>query len=604
MFQLKAEYLPGNPERLGVCRTENGFNFAIVSEAENIELCLFTEQGQEPALVIFLDAQYKFGSIFAVELRMNGLASLFYCYRIQGKTVVDPYAKSLKGAAEFGVKREGTDFVSPVFQEIFDWDGDHQLYIPLEDSVIYKLHIRGFTRHSSAKVEKRGTYDGIVEKIPYMKDLGITAVELMPVHEFEEVQKWTVEDNMSLYHPRFNGKTNYWGYTAGLYFAPKSAYCYDREEDVSAAFKRMVKELHKNHIEVILEMYFPVDTDINTIQNCVRFWVLEYHIDGIHLLCRDDVLRCICEDPLLSSIKLFATYWGNPDNRFKSRHLANYNNGFMNVSRKFLKGDENMLGAFVEAVKCNQEQAANVNYITNNNGFTLMDLVSYDRKHNEMNGESNRDGEDFNNSWNCGVEGHTRKKKILALRIKQIKNALVMVMLSQGVPLLMAGDEFGNTQEGNNNPYCQDNDISYINWKNTAYSKEILAFTKDLIAFRKKHGIFHNNHPLRDMDYKACGYPDISYHGENVWMADFENYVRNIGILYCGEYAADDFIFVAYNMHWEKHVMALPRLPDNYAWKCVFDTAGVKREQENYENTWTIMTEERSIVVLVGQKNA
>lgn len=600
MFQQDIEYRPGNPERLGVTKTEYGFNFAIVSEAEKVELCLYDSNSHDEVRRIVLDGSYCHGSIFAVEISGN-VESLCYNYRIDGVIVMDPYAASLIGAHEFGVKR---DFYGiPVKKGDFDWEDDRKLHTPYEDTIIYKLHVRGFTRHSSARTSRKGTFLGILEKLDYLKSLGITAVELMPVHEFEEVRKWTADNKNSMYHPQFNGKVNFWGYTKGLYFAPKSAYATTAEADVTVEFKQMVRELHKNGIEVIIEMFFDQETDVNLIHDCVRYWALEYHVDGMHMICAAEALKAISEDPLLTRVKMFCPYWTDAG-RFQTRHLAHYNDGFKNTARKFLKGDENMLSSFVEAVKCNDARVANVNYVACNDGFTLMDLVSYDRKHNEINGENNRDGEDFNNSWNCGVEGVTRKKKVLMLRIRQIKNALLMVMLSQGVPLIMAGDEFGNTQEGNNNPYCQDNEIAYVNWKNTAYSREILEFAKELIAFRKKHGVFRQAQPLRDMDYHACGYPDISYHGTNAWLADFENYVRNVGILYCGEYAQDDFIYVAYNMHWEKHSMALPKLPDGYVWKCVCDTYGQTRKNEIYKEVREITAGERSIMVLVGEKNA
>lgn len=600
MTQHDIEYRPGNPEKLGVMKTDYGFNFAIVSEAENVELHFYDRSSHRQVKVIVLDESCCFGCIYAVEVSQN-VESLCYNYYINGNITMDPYAKSLIGAYEFGVKRDF--YAIPVKKGEFDWEKDRQLHTPYEETVIYKLHVRGFTKHSSSRVSKKGTFLGILEKLDYLKSLGITAVELMPVHEFEEVQKWTVDTQNSMYFPQFNGKTNYWGYTKGLYFAPKSAYATSADADVTVEFKQFVRELHKNGIEVFVEMFFDRDTDINLIHDCVRYWALEYHIDGMHMICAAEALQAISEDPLLTRVKIFSPYWTD-NGRFKQRHLAHYNDGFMNTARKFLKGDEDMLSAFVESVKCNDSRIANVNYIAYNNGFTLMDLVSYDRKHNEMNGENNRDGENFNHSWNCGVEGVTRKKKILELRIRQIKNALLMVLLSQGVPLIMAGDEFGNTQDGNNNPYCQDNDISYINWKNTAYSREILEFARTMIAFRKRHGVFRRREPLRDMDYHACGYPDISYHGTNAWIADFENYVRNVGILYCGQYADDDFIYVIYNMHWEKHMMALPGLPEHYNWRCVCDTFGLNSKIGLAKEQRDILAHERSIIILVGEKDA
>lgn len=594
------EYRPGNPEKLGVTNIEEGYNFAIVSEAEKIELCLYKEGYCEPAQVYELDESCRYGSIYAVWLPKSVVMGCSYNYKINGNYILDPYAKSILNANDFGIKRENVIYSTPVVSENFDWEGDRQLHIPFSEIIMYKLHVRGFTKHSSSKVTHKGTFAGVLEKLDYIKSLGVNAIELMPVHEFEEVQKWSVNDKNSMYNPKFDGRTNYWGYTDGLYFAPKSAYCTMKDKSPCVEFKELVKTMHQNGIEVVLEMFFSVETDINLIRDCVRYWALEYHIDGMHLICSEDALKSICDDPLLSKLKIFTPYWENKTLRFGYRHLANYNNGFMDAARKFLKGDENSLGAFIDAVKCNSDKVANVNYVANNNGFTLMDLVSYDRKHNEVNGENNRDGEDFNNSWNCGAEGVTRKKKILDLRIKQIKNALIMLMLSQGVPLIMAGDEFCNTQEGNNNPYCQDNEISYINWKNTAYSRDILEFTKYLIAFRKQHGVFKNDKPLRDMDYLACGYPDISYHGENAWMANFENYYRNIGVMYYGDYGNDDSIYIAYNMHWEEHTMALPTLKEGYEW--FIDSYTSKNGKDCSIENRKIRVSERMIVVLIARK--
>ena len=376
----------------------------------------------------------------------------------------------------------------------------------------------------------------------------------------------------------------------------------------------MVKAFHKAGIEVIVEMFFPYDAGINMIRDCVRYWVVEYHVDGIHLNCSDAVLEAVANDPLLSRVKMFTTYWNGAAGKRSYKNLANYNHGFMDCARKLLKGDENQLNEFVSRVKMNDNNTAVINYIANNNGFTLMDLVSYDRKHNEVNGENNRDGEDFNNSWNCGVEGKCRKKKVVELRRQQIKNALMMVLLSQGTPLIYAGDEFGNSQSGNNNPYCQDNEISWLNWKNLDSNKEIFEFVKELIAFRKEHRILHMAEPLRDMDYKSCGYPDISYHSDNAWFASFENYNRHFGIMYCGKYAVDaegkedDFIYVAYNLHWEKHKLALPTLPDGYRWDVVMSSVengeNLKKEAKKAilsADERAVEVAERSIVVLVGK---
>lgn len=597
----------GNPMILGVNKTEDGYNFAVVSQQEKIVLNLYKKGGETPIYAIELNDSYKFGDIFAVKVSGADFSNLEYNYSVGEATKLDPYAKQVCDVQEFGqVTREG-GYRSKVSRDAFDWENDHPLNTAYSDTILYKLHVRGFTKHASSKVKNKGTYAGVIEKIPYLKELGITAVELMPVFEFEEVQKWTENDKNSLYNPQFNGKVNYWGYGKGMYFAPKASYAAQNSKngDYTVEFKEMVKALHQAGIEVIVEMFFPYDAGINMIRDCVRYWVVEYHIDGVHLNCSDAVLEAVANDPLLSRVKMFTTYWNGAAGKRSYKNLANYNQGFMDSARKLLKGDENQLNEFVSRVKMNDNNTAVINYIANNNGFTLMDMVSYDRKHNEVNGENNRDGEDFNNSWNCGVEGKCRKKKVVELRRQQIKNALMMVLLSQGTPLIYAGDEFGNSQSGNNNPYCQDNEISWLNWKNLDSNKEIFEFVKELIAFRKTHRILHMAEPLRDMDYKSCGYPDVSYHSDNAWFASFENYNRHFGMMYCGKYAIDaegredDFIYVAYNLHWEKHKLALPTLPDGYEWDVVMSSA--QNSAVLAEDNRAVEVSERSIVVLVSK---
>lgn len=601
----------GNPMMLGANKTDAGYNFAVVSNEDKIELNLYEKGGALPSHVIELDEQYKYGDIFAVRVSGTEFDNLEYNYKIGEQFVLDPYAKHVCDVYEFGQSVRENGYRSKVMLKDYDWEGDRPLKTPYDETIIYKLHVRGFTKHISSKVKHKGTYAGITEKIPYLTGLGITAVELMPVFECEEVQKWTPNDKNSMYNRQFNGRVNYWGYAKGMYFAPKAAYASNSRdnEDYTTEFKDMVKALHRAGIEVIVEMYFPNDAGINMICDCVRFWIVEYHIDGIHLNCSDAALQSVANDPLLSRVKMFTTHWNMGNNRRSYKNLADYNQGFMNCARKLLKGDENQLNEFVSRVKCNtvNTAAAVVNYITNNNGFTLMDLVSYDRKHNEDNGENNRDGEDFNNSWNCGMEGKCRKRKITDLRKRQIKNAMMMLLLGQGTPLIMAGDEFGNSQSGNNNPYCQDNEISWLNWRSSDGSRDLVEFFKSLVTFRKSHKILHTEEPLRDMDYLACGYPDVSYHSDNAWFAAFETYNRHFGIMYCGKYAKkpdgseDNFIYIAYNLHWEKHTLALPSLPEGMRWHVAFDSADREHDENVINEKRHVTADERSIVVLVGR---
>ena len=324
----------------------------------------------------------------------------------------------------------------------------------------------------------------------------------------------------------------------------------------------------------------------------LRFWAAEYHVDGIHIVGYAP-LETIVKDPYLADLKLWAKNWdevrlekgtdrssrSKEEKKGPGRRLSAYETGFMLDMRSFLKGDEGMLNQVALHVKDNPDTVASINYMANTNGFTLLDMVSYDHKHNEDNGEENHDGTDYNQSWNCGAEGPVRKKKILALRKRQLKNALTMLFLSQGTPLIMAGDEFGRTQKGNNNAYCQDNEISWLNWNLSDAHKGLYEFTKELISFRKKHSLFHRSTEPTLMDHKSVGLPDVSFHGEKAWCPDFERYSRQLGVFYSASYgenadgSEEPYFYTAYNMHWEPHTFALPNLPSGYSWHQVLDTA-------------------------------
>ena len=416
-----------------------------------------------------------------------------------------------------------------------------------------------------------------------MKELGITTVEMMPPAEFDEI----MEDAP--------GKVNYWGYCCGHSFAPKAAYAGaapGQKKDPVKEFKTLVKALHKEGLELVVELYFDGTQSPSYVVDVLRFWAAQYHVDGIHLVGYAP-LETIVKDPYLSDLKLWAKNWdevrtatetdgGNRTKEEKKetgRRLSAYETGFMLDMRSFLKGDEGMLNQVALHVKDNPDAVASINYMANTNGFTLMDMVSYDHKHNEDNGEENHDGTDYNQSWNCGAEGPVRKKKIIGLRKRQLKNALAMLFLSQGTPLLMAGDEFGRTQKGNNNAYCQDNEISWLNWNLLDSHKGLYEFTKNLIAFRKKHSLFHRSTEPTLMDHKSVGLPDVSFHGEKAWCPDFERYSRQLGVFYSASYgentdgSEEPYFYTAYNMHWEPHAFALPNLPSGYIWHQVLDTA-------------------------------
>ena len=404
---------------------------------------------------------------------------------------------------------------------------------------------------------------------------------------------------------------NYWGYTDGYAFAPKASFAWTNTPGGEVEeFKYLVRELHKNGIEISMEFFFPQGTNPKLILDCLHYWVMEYHIDGIHANCEEAVMRMVETDNLLCTTKIFTYSFSNNTDFYgrksEIRNIANFNDDFMVCARRFIKGDEDMLNTMAYKIKANPPGVAVVNYVANHNTFTLYDTVSYDRKYNEANGENNRDGAVYNYSWNCGAEGDTRKRKIMDLRKRQIKNALCLVFLSQGVPMLYAGDEMCNSQKGNNNPYCLDNEISWTNWNTNAMAKEILEFTKNIIAFRKKHKVLHLSQETRQMDYKSYGLPDMSYHGSKAWYADFSHFNRHFSVMYCGKYATIDGkedeadLFIAYNMFWEMIKFGIPSARNKRQWKVVFATdSGFKEPSDGIERM--LQVPPRSIVVLMAK---
>lgn len=569
----------GDVTRLGSRRDGKGYNFAVASIEDNLKLHIY-DGAFRLKKSIELDKSYKTGSVFACRVSDVSLEKAYYVYEARGEIFVDPYAKTVTDCAQFGVEQDGARYLSRVVLDSYDWEGDEPLNIPYEDCIFYKMHVRGFTKSKTSGVKAKGTFAGIIEKIPYLKELGITTVELMPAYEFDEIgrfpQLMDEEQGNGIYASMpIKKPVNYWGYVSGLHFAPKASFTKmaSSKSDYTIEFKNLVKELHKNGIEVVMEMFFDRETP-DLVLDCIRYWVTEYHIDGVHLYGSTVSLEMAAADPILSGTKIITVYWDG--NKGTAKHMANYNDGFLRTARCFLKGDENQLADFVKISRENPAQSANINYVTSHNGFTLADMVSFERKHNEANGENNRDGENFNYSWNCGEEGKSNKKKVLSLRRRQVKNVLMMLMFSAGTPLIMAGDEFENSQSGNNNPYCVDSEVSWVNWKKTESARMLFNFVKELIAYRKSNKILHVKDRLLASDSVSCGYPDISYHGSSAWFNACENYDRHVGIMYCskydGETGADDtfkLIYVAYNMHWEKHQLALPKLQAESTWRVV-----------------------------------
>jgi glycogen operon protein len=581
----------GDHFTLGATRAGKAVNFAVsVPGADRCTLVLSFGGGEYETV---LDDAYRFGSVFAV--RVFDLPKEFtYRYKALGREFTDPYARSLKGRTAFGEPVEKT--FGAILNDTFDWKGEKRPVHAIEELVIYKLHVRGFTMDESSGVRHKGTYLGVTEKFPYLKKLGINAIMLMPCVEFDEcmndeamtVPVYTKElmDKGSFHReekPAKPARVNYWGYGAKAdYFAVKAAYASD-PGNAEKEFKNLVKNMHKAGIEVFMELSFTGNVNALFVTDVLRYWVTEYHIDGFRFIGMPVPDICISSDPYLADTKLFAEYWDEEraygDGAIpRTKHLAVIDESFEYTARRFLKGDEGMANGFAECHRRNNKRSAAVNMIADSNGFTLCDLYSYDVKHNETNGENNRDGHEINYSWNCGREGATTSRKILQTRLVMIKNALMALFTAQGIPMILAGDEFLNSQQGNNNAYCRDDSCGWVNWNNRGTAKELMLFTKSLIGLRNAHKVFRNPEQLRLMDYVSYGCPDLSYHGLRAWGPDFSYHSRNLGMLFNGSYAParngepDDDFYVIFNMDFFEHDFDLPLVNKSGKWEIVISS--------------------------------
>ena len=629
----------GNGLPLGVSIAEKKYiQFSIALPKENkCTLCLYQQEMEQPFAEIELDSKYKIGGIFSIQLYIGEewRKSVCYSYKIfdrrgnKEKEILDPYAKKIVGREKWGenIELSSEERKKKTKAALSFGEGKNvpivENKLPFEEMILYQLHVRGFTKDHSSKVKNKGTFLGMTEKISYLKDLGINALLLMPCYEFDEVMEkdrvLVPEElaylNLSEQNKKEHRKINYWGYVKEAnYFAPKASYA-KKPDQAEQEMKAMIQKFHENHIEIFMEMWFVNGTNQTMIVDCLRYWVLEYGIDGFKI--NNDVVHTnmVATDPILANTKFLTNGWDQRylygEEQCEKRVLGEFNDGFMVDARRYLKGDEGQVAAFLNRFKKNPNPIGVVNYISNANTFTLMDMVSYDIKHNEENGEDGRDGTEYNYSWNCGYEGPTRKKQVVQLRMKQLRNAILMLLLSMGTPMILAGDEFGNSQNGNNNAYCQDNPIGWVNWKKNTMNKYIFDFYKYVIHLRKNHPIFRRSEEFRCIDYVACGYPDISFHGTKAWFPDTSNYSRVLGMMLCGKYApinkrkSDDFFYLAFNMHWEPHSYDLPKLPKEMHWKVLIDTAeNILPAADNAElkNQRVYEVKPRSIVVFIGKK--
>lgn len=613
----------GNYANIGVTIQQEWTIFTF--EAEKEESCFVVLKNTKTHTVkkIAVPQEYCLGSLRSIAISGLHLEDLVYGFEVDGKLMMDPCAHAICGRQIWNDpdrKKNNYEVYGAFDAQEFDWGKDDAPEIPKEDMIMYKLHVRGFTMDSGTK-SVPGTFRALTNRISYLKKLGITTVELMPVYEFEEMRlpkqqklpdyiRWREQKDDQIRPKKqeeTSWKVNFWGYEKGDYFAVKASYAADPAH-ASTEYKTFIRRLHEQGMECVMEMYFPEEINHNTILEALRYWVREYHVDGFHLLGENLPIRAIVQDGMLSRTKIFYMaldekacaasrkyknlYVYKEEYQFPVRQILNHINGnmqdFANQQRK--------QGAFL----------GYVNYIASNNGFTLADLFMYNDKHNEKNGEHNLDGSSWNFSNNYGVEGPTRKRYINAIRRLNWRNGILMLMLAQGVPLLWSGDEMGNSQQGNNNVYCQDNPIGWINWKNEKSHHWQITFLRKVIAFRKAHPILSQPMPFQFSDYKSYGYPDLSFHGESAWILEPTPQRLCMGMLYCGAYAKKDDadLYVAYNFSAAVSTLALPKLKKNREWVLCIDSGEEKEPfpEKKCADTDNITLRPQTICVLESRE--
>lgn len=689
-YQLR----PGKPIPFGATMVPGGANFSVYSSsATACTLVLFDKGASQPRVEIPFPEDYRIGDVWSMVVFGLDYENIEYGYRMDGpfnprtgdrfdstKILSDPYAKALGGRDVWGKQPDWNDIYqhrSRLLLDDFDWEGDQPLKIPSEDLVIYEAHVRGFTKHPSSGVKFPGTFAGLRQKIPYLKELGVNCIELLPVYEFDEFENSRVSEATG------QMLMQYWGYSTVGFFAPKAGYAATGKLGMQAdEFKHLVKELHRAGIEVFLDVvfnhtaegnemgpyvsfrgldnkvyymltpdgyYFNFSGTGNTLNcnnpivrgmvlDCLRYWAAEYHIDGFRfdlaaILGRDPLgypllnpplLETLAFDPVLAKCKLVAEAW-DAGGLYQVGTFPAYgrwgewNGKYRDSLRKFLKGEAGMVSQMAQRLTGSPDlyagrgATASVNFIIAHDGFTLMDLVSYNEKHNWANGENNNDGGNDNDSWNCGWEGPTDDPGINALRRRQIKNAVSMLMVSQGVPMILMGDEIGRTQEGNNNTYCQDNELNWMDWTLLESNAELFRFFKQVIAFRHAHPVLRNRWHLSNRDYVGSGYADITWHGTKAWSADWSDSNRLAAFMLCGKHARggtvqDNYVYVAMNMHWEGQWCELPGLPSGMQWH-VFANTGAPAPEDIWEpgnepllsDQHGLLVGDRSVVILIGK---
>ena len=677
---------PGFFRMYGACVASNGVSFTINSHgATRCTLLLFKPQASKPYARIPFPDSYRIGDTYSMLVFDIKPDEFEYAFSFDGpyepakgllfneeNVLLDPYSRAVTGQRKWGEKPEGGkdfEYRARVVKSSFDWGNIKQLEQPFEDLVIYETHVRGYTKDKSSGVSAPGTFAGLKDKIPYLKDLGINAVELMPIFEFDEMESARVVDGVQLY--------NYWGYNTVSFFAPNTSYAFNEEHNHEGdELKSLIKALKENGIEVILDVVFNhtaegnemgpcfsfkgIDNNVyymltpdahyynfsgcgnvmncnhpvvrSFIIDCLRHWAIEYRVDGFRfdlasILGRDQngapmanppILESLAFDPVLGKMKLIAEAWDAGGlyqvGSFPSwNRWAEWNGRYRDDMRSFLKGDDGMAGNAITRITGSRDlyspesrgHKASVNFMTCHDGFTLYDLYSYNEKHNEKNGWNNTDGDNNGHSWNCGAEGETDDPNVNGLRRRLIKNAFAALLCSRGPAMFFAGDEFCNTQFGNNNAYCQDNIISWLDWSRLEEFKEIHDFVRHMIQFRKEHPI------LRKMTKpSSCQFPELSVHNGTPFNASTDYKTKLIGIMYAGrneEDTEDDIVFYCMNAYWEPLVMQLPVLPNGKHWHVDTNTNAEYFDGEDFTaktellGVNTIRVPARTTIILVAE---
>ena len=651
-FQVR----PGMFDVNGATALPNGVSFTVhTHNGTSCELLLFHRGEEEPYAVLPFPEAYKIGDVYSMIVYDLNVEDFEYAYRIDGpnkpkkgllfdknNVLLDPYARVVAGQRIWGERKQGA-YHARVLKDVFDWGDRKQSHKDLCDLVIYELHVRGFTQHPSSKVKHRGTFEGLREKIPYLKELGVNAVELMPIFEFDETMNAREVNGQKL--------LEYWGYNTVSFFAPNTSYiAQDEYNQEGTELKELIKELHENHIEVILDvvfnhtaegnekgpvfcfkgmdnnLYYMLTPDGNyynfsgcgntlncnhpivrlMILECLRYWTVSYRVDGFRfdlasILGRNadgspmnnpPLLETLANDPVLSNVKLIAEAWDagglyQVGSFPAGRRWAEWNGRYRDTMRGYLKGENweawnaawricgsgDMYGGL--STDDNRDYAgynSSINFFTCHDGFTLYDLYSYNDKHNENNGWNNTDGANDNRSWNCGAEGDTSDPEVLKLRYRMIRNACALLMCSRGTPMFLAGDEFGNTQYGNNNSYCQDNEISWLDWSYLEKNRDLFEFFKFMIAYRHKHAVIRKKLPNA-----VCGMEPIHAHDVRAENTNLPDGTRTFSVSFAGydkKKGEDDLVYIALNTYWEAVEITLPDLHKRGSWYLSVNTYG------------------------------